>query len=731
MTTASSKSRLILKVLAAAYAAGVTVILTVNLAGCGEKQKVEPIKRTAVMVDQSAASCQSCHASIYEAWRDTDHARANRMVSADVDREALRGFHPADATPSMVEMILGHKPLWQPLIRGQGGRWQVHELAYDPVRKDWFNVFRDEPREPGEWGHWTGRGMNWNSQCAHCHMTGFAKNYDSANDTYQSSWAEQGVSCVQCHGTIPAEHGSRTAAEPAGPFHGDRKLMMETCAPCHARNEPLTDKFRPGDRYADHYRVTLPVEPDLLYPDGQQKAEVFDWTSVLLSRMGHAGVTCLDCHDPHTTKTILPVTNNQLCLQCHKSPGRVLSSGIRAMAIDPVSHSRHPEGSAGNSCVACHMPATTYMHRAPRHDHGWLKPDPLLTKELGIPNACTNCHTDQSVDWAIARCNEWFGSKMDSHQRARARAVAAAQAGKPDAATALLALLPREDMPAWRATLLSLLEPYADQPAVTSAGVDSLTAADPLERAAAVRILGGQPGTEEVLRPLLKDPVRLVRLDAEWALSGELATGSMERKELDAYLSLSLDQPVGRLRRGQDLVNRGLFVEGEREMALAESWDPQSSTILEMHAQVLIALGHPADAGKKLHRAAELVPADPELALRAGLAFAEAGSLSDAEESLRLATSRNPQFDRAWYNLGLLLAQTARLAEAADALRNAENLLPASAEYSYALATVLLRAGDIEAASGALGRTLDNAPGHSEASRLQDLINRARLNNGK
>ena len=47
---------------------------------------------------------------------------------------------------------------------------QPAELTFDPAKKEWFNVFGDERRQPGEWGHWRGRGMNWNSMCAHCHL---------------------------------------------------------------------------------------------------------------------------------------------------------------------------------------------------------------------------------------------------------------------------------------------------------------------------------------------------------------------------------------------------------------------------------------------------------------------------------------------------------------------------------------------------------------------------------
>ena len=117
----------------------------------------------------------------------------------------------------------------------------------------------------------------------------------------------------------------------------------------------------------------------------------------------------MDCHDPHSTRTILPVENNNICMQCHAEPGRTMPGGTQAKPIDPTAHSRHKSDSTGNRCVECHMPRATYMQRAPRHDHAWLSPDPLLTRELGIPNACSTCHADKDLDWVIRYAEEWYG----------------------------------------------------------------------------------------------------------------------------------------------------------------------------------------------------------------------------------------------------------------------------------------------------------------------------------
>jgi len=721
----------------------------IAFAGCVRKVPPPAVKKTvAQALDQTSGTCQRCHVEIHAAWAATDHALANHRITArdraaftvaktiedggarfDLDwrdnKPVMTEVRPSGPViPHEPDLILGSKPLWQPLIPAAGGRWQPADMAFDPAKREWFNVFGQEKRQPGEWGHWTGRGMNWNSMCAHCHMTGYEKKYDPAADSYASSWVEHGIGCIQCHGAMPNDHkflppdAKRPAgAPPTALFKTDRPRMMQTCAPCHARNELLTASFQPGDSYHDHFRITLPVDPIVYYPDGQQRDEDFNWTSVLLSRMALAGVTCFDCHDPHTTKTILPATDNNLCMRCHGNPPQ--PAFPKAPTIDPVAHSHHKPESTGNQCVTCHMPTTNYMVRAPRHDHGRLKPDPLLTKELGIPNACDRCHTDKTTDWSIEYANQWYGARLDTHQRARARAMAAAQSRQPGALASLLAVFRKEEIPGWRATLLEVATNNLDASAeLITVARESLAAKDPLERSAAVRLLSGHNESHDRLRPLLRDPVRLVRLDAAWALSTTLAAGTPERAELDAYMALSLDQPSGRLRLGQDFANRGRMAEAEKEMLLAVEWDPFSPGIRDALGFVLNARGYPLQAAAQFFRSAQLSPTDAQAAYRAALAFAEAGRLPDAEVAFRLTVERDPRFARAWYNLGLLLAQTERLPEAVTALAKAESLASNTPDYPYALATVLLRAGDREGARAAARRALAIDPNHAAAREL-------------
>ncbi len=713
--------------------------------GCSrDRAKQAALAQAETPVPAKSGECRLCHEDIYKAWSGSHHAHAHRPVEAQADADAVgtpqrvslhgieytaewkdgkphftekRGDAPAESFTA--DFALGFDPLRQYMVPVGGGRYQAAELAFDPHRKEWFNVFGDEGRRPGEWGHWRGRGMNWNSMCAHCHMTEFRKNYNPVTDTYATTWREHGVGCHQCHGDFPAKHldPARAGPAPAGPglTAAQIKLAQETCAPCHARNELLTGQLHPGGEYNDYYRLTLPTDANVFYPDGQVRDEDFNYTSLLTSRMGgKAGVTCLDCHDPHSGKTRLPVQDNSICLQCHGPSPR-----NNAPIIDPVKHSFHQADSTGNRCVECHMPRTTYMQRDPRHDHGFLKPDPLLTKELGIPNACNRCHTDKSVDWAIEHAEKWYGPKLESRQRQRTRAVVAAQSGNPDSVPRLLEFIASEDVPAWRATLLLLARPFAaGNPRVVAAARENLSHADAMVRSAAVQVLAGLPGEAATLRPMLQDPSRLVRLDAAWPLSAELPADSPVRRELDTYLAASADQPAGRMRIGQDLFNRGRPAEALNELRKATEWDPYSPGLHDALGLVLNELGRPAEAAASLWRAAQLNPTDPDSAFNAALAFAAARQFRDTELALREATRRNPRFDRAWYNLGLLLAQTGRAEEAIQALETAEKFAPAVADYPYARATILWQRGDRAGAAAAARRTLELNPQHPQARNL-------------
>ncbi len=143
------------------------------------------------------------------------------------------------------------------------------------------------------------------------------------------------------------------------------------CARCHARRGQIHEDYVHGQPIGDDYRVAL-LEGDLYFPDGQIKGEVYEYGSFIQSRMFDAGVTCSDCHDPHTLQ--LRAEGNGVCLQCHL-----------AQKYDSPKHHFHKPGSAGAQCVGCHMPTRTYMVIDDRRDHSIRIPRPDLSVKLGTP----------------------------------------------------------------------------------------------------------------------------------------------------------------------------------------------------------------------------------------------------------------------------------------------------------------------------------------------------------
>ncbi len=115
------------------------------------------------------------------------------LTNGRCDIRAL-GFH-SNLESFTVARVIGVDPIRQYLTASTNGRWQTMEVSYDPRANQWFDVYGDEDRRTGEWGHWTGRGMNWNSMCAQCHNTNLRKNYDAATDSYHNTMDEMTVGC--------------------------------------------------------------------------------------------------------------------------------------------------------------------------------------------------------------------------------------------------------------------------------------------------------------------------------------------------------------------------------------------------------------------------------------------------------------------------------------------------------------------------------------------------------
>ncbi len=650
--------------------------------------------------------CAECHTTAHDDWLKSHHAIANRLISAPEETDAFSVATVTDAGDAQYRLsaqdgkftiveqnapvgmpqghdshvigVIGEIPVRQYLVPTNKGRFQTHALTWDPVKKEWFNVFGDEKRRPTEWGHWTQQGMNWNTNCAWCHMTDFRKNYSIEDDTYRSTWLAQSVSCVQCHAGMK-EHveAARSGQYTTRTSEPDLQVGMENCATCHARREELTaHEFKAGEIFFDHYRLTLPDAPGAYFADGQAREEDYVYASFLMSRMADKGVTCMDCHNPHSGQTTLPVENNTLCMRCHATGQN------EAAVIDPVEHSHHSVQSPGSSCVACHMPERAYMQRDWRKDHGFISPDPQLTMDLGIPNACNSCHDDQSTEWANAHVNTWYGtSDRRKHVQKRARALTQAHAGDPESLGILKELISSEENVYWKSTWMRLLLPFSSDDSVKDLATEALEDESPILRESALGVLAQRQDQLEAVQAALGDDSRLVRNRAAEALLPRFDPSVAAFQEWKAYAEMSADRPGGALRRAELAVIQGDIPLVKQLVEQAVSFDRENAYLYYDAAILLDRVGDVNGALNLLTAARRMAPDLAILPYSQGLLYAEKRDYMAAEKALSDAVGLDPGQARWWYNLAMIYEYMREPAKTYGCINRAIELDPENTDF--------------------------------------------------
>ena len=386
-----------------------------------------------------------------------------------------------------IKYTFGLDPLQQYLVEFPDGRLQALSIAWDSRPKEqggqrWFHLYPDEEIRHDDFLHWTKLNQNWNFMCAECHSTGVRKNYDAATDRFATSWAEISVGCEACHGrgsrhvawardrqswrpfgkdddpakglvvrfdertnvTWPLDHATGNAQRSATP--ATLRKEVETCGLCHARRGAFSEDWVPG-RWLSDTHVVSPIARGLYHADGQMRDEVYNYGSFKQSKMFAAGVTCSDCHDPHSAKLRFPATT-PAC------------NAIRPTTMRTTAHTRH-EGVNPAARLRLVPHAGSHLHGGRRrHDHSFRVPRPDLSAKLGTPNACNDCHADKSAAWAASAIERWHGPNRKGLQT-YGEAFDAAWTGKATAAALLAAVAADGGTPAIaRASALAELAPH-------------------------------------------------------------------------------------------------------------------------------------------------------------------------------------------------------------------------------------------------------------------------------
>jgi tetratricopeptide (TPR) repeat protein len=313
---------------------------------------------------------------------------------------------------------------------------------------------------------------------------------------------------------------------------------------------------------------------------------------------------------------------------------------------------------------------------------------------------------------------------MERPTRQRAQWIARARNGDPAAREPLLAMLAGEDLPYWRAVAAGLLEPWAGDPSVRAALLQSLEHTNALVRSKTARALDAlveQPDgvVREALRRHLEDPVRSVRLSAALGLRARVDPASTAGRELDYYLNHHADQPVGQLQLGNYWFARDQPEKALAHLQRAVQWDTNSAPIRHELAVVLSTVGRAREAVEQLEAACRLEPREAEYRYKLGLAYNELGDRARTIDALEEAVRLAPRHARALYNLGLAYNARGETENAIQMLVRAESAAPEDAHIPYATATLYARLGRLAEARAATARALQIQPDFAEARELQ------------
>ncbi len=658
-----------------------------------------------------AETCAGCHQTQTELWRGSHHDLAMQVanpqtVLGDFNQAKFNKDNVAsefyrqdqqfwvktdgpDGKPAafQVKYTFGVQPLQQYLVELPGGRLQALSIAWDSRSKEqggqrWFHLYPNEHVDYRDELHWTKPAQNWNFMCAECHSTRLEKNFDAQTASYHTQWAEINVACEACHGPgsvhvaqakqnqfdpnlglaqrLRNEHAAAWSGNAQGHLQRSQPLAdrreIEVCAPCHSRRGQWFPSERPDAPLLDSHQPGLLTET-LYHPDGQIDGEVYEYGSFLQSKMYQAGVTCTNCHEPHSLKPRAP--GNGVCEQCHA-----------ADKYASKQHHQHAPDSAGGQCISCHMPTKDYMVVHTRHDHRFSIPRPDWSAQFGAPNACTNCHTKKSAAWAAAALKKWYGRTPEGYQQF-APALYAGRHGGAEADALLTRLIRDRNQPGIaRATALSEMRRRLNKdnfPAI----VNTLDDADPLVRIGAMEALEPLPAEQRwlYLHKLLKDPLRVVR---------------------NLAVEVLADAPPEKL----DADDKTLFDKLSAEYIASHRFNADSPAA-QVNLGNFLATRGDLNGAEAAYRAA--LKLDPDW-IPAYVNFSDyyrlTGRDQEGEALLKAGIARRPQAAALHHSLGLLLIRQKQMPAALESLRQASQLAPDDSHFRYVYALALQQTGD-------------------------------------
>lgn len=358
-----------------------------------------------------SAKCVECHDENHKSW---SHSRHPKMIQDLVKNPSVvvADFSklPSDANFALKDAVysVGGKFKQRFMMRKDingnedyilgNYQWNVQTQKWQGF-KPWKYWYKDAYPHANE-------ELPTSRACDGCHFTGYMS---------KENRVESGIACESCHG--PA---SKHVADPKSKVYiaslSDPVRQNEVCLQCHMRNRDIRLKdHNIGEIYGDardypfgyeagkplsKYKLVAPFvlgqETKEFYANGMGKKNRMQGNEFVHSIKAKHGITCINCHDPHTLEpTAEKNSGNALCMKCHS-----FGSPIGPHQSSLEKHTKHKADSKGSLCVECHMPKVgKHTGKSPitvrTHSFGFVTPKETL--EYKMPketNACYACHKE-------------------------------------------------------------------------------------------------------------------------------------------------------------------------------------------------------------------------------------------------------------------------------------------------------------------------------------------------
>ena len=457
-----------------------------------------------------------------------------------------------------------------------------------------------------------GQHVNFDRGCLDCHGSQIQLSFDSQAERYRTSYTSLHINCESCHG--PGKRHvdlARAGRLEQGGESGMRDLAaldkwrsVNVCMQCHGKKTPI-GRHTLSDDFEEGYSLftSLHRTNSELTPTGRIREFSYQESHRFSACFLSGTLTCTNCHSPHGLNyrdiagtRLNDAWDNRQCTSCHAE-----------QVEDTQKHSRHPAGSAGDKCTACHMPSLQQPgvgEHVPyaRADHSISIPRPGLERRLGVTNACGLCHQNKTPQELEAILDEWYGKRkplsptIQTLIRAQERGVIAKE----------------------------LLEKGSDSSPAQLASLDLFI--------------------QRYLSP------NMVSLPNDWLVRLKELTQSKEIDLKAAALSAL------HLTQGDDLKVRLFLKESlddlkENEIAVRRRWVYMLNEIGDLYT----LKGDTDNARLCYEKMLELEPNHARALTNLGSAAGKVGELEKAIDLLRRAKAADPDYAAAYINLGIAL----------------------------------------------------------------------------